>query len=263
MHEQSPDAELVRVAPAVGCSRGNLRLGHRPDRQHPARPAAQGHRRRRGAGVREGRVLQPRRLGQGPHRAAHGRRGRARGPARSPAARSSSRRRATPAWASRSSRSSAATRASSSCPTRSARTRSTCSRRTAPRSSCARRRCRRSTPTRTTTSATGWRVRSPARGSPTSTPTRTTRCRTTSRPVRSCGGRPTGAITHFVAGVGTGGTITGTGRYLKEVSEGRVQIIGADPEGSVYSGGTGRPYLVEGSVRTSGRRRTTRRSSTR
>jgi cystathionine beta-synthase len=55
-----------------------------------------------------------------------------------------------------------------------------------------------------------------------------------------------GKITHFVAGVGTGGTITGTGKYLKEVSGGRVQIIGADPEGSVYSGGTGRPYLVEG-----------------
>ena len=55
-----------------------------------------------------------------------------------------------------------------------------------------------------------------------------------------------GQLTHFVAGVGTGGTITGTGRYLKEVSDGRVQIIGADPEGSVYSGGTGRPYLVEG-----------------
>jgi cystathionine beta-synthase len=55
-----------------------------------------------------------------------------------------------------------------------------------------------------------------------------------------------GRITHFVAGVGTGGTISGTGRYLKEVSEGRVQIVGADPEGSVYSGGTGRPYLVEG-----------------
>jgi cystathionine beta-synthase len=55
-----------------------------------------------------------------------------------------------------------------------------------------------------------------------------------------------GRVTHFVAGVGTGGTITGVGRYLKEVSGGRVQIIGADPEGSVYSGGTGRPYLVEG-----------------
>jgi cystathionine beta-synthase len=53
-----------------------------------------------------------------------------------------------------------------------------------------------------------------------------------------------GKITHFVAGVGTGGTISGVGRYLKE--QGDVRIIGADPEGSVYSGGTGRPYLVEG-----------------
>jgi cystathionine beta-synthase len=55
-----------------------------------------------------------------------------------------------------------------------------------------------------------------------------------------------GAITHFVAGVGTGGTISGAGRYLKEVSDNRVAVIGADPEGSVYSGGSGRPYLVEG-----------------
>jgi cystathionine beta-synthase len=55
-----------------------------------------------------------------------------------------------------------------------------------------------------------------------------------------------GRITHFVAGIGTGGTISGTGRYLKEISDGRVRIIGADPEGSVYSGGSGRPYLVEG-----------------
>ncbi len=53
-------------------------------------------------------------------------------------------------------------------------------------------------------------------------------------------------ITHFVAGIGTGGTISGTGRYLKEVSNGRVRVVGVDPEGSVYSGGTGRPYLVEG-----------------
>jgi cystathionine beta-synthase len=55
-----------------------------------------------------------------------------------------------------------------------------------------------------------------------------------------------GKITHFVAGVGTGGTISGTGRYLKEASDGNVRIVGADPEGSVYSGGSGRPYLVEG-----------------
>src|SRR4029079_3335517 len=59
-----------------------------------------------------------------------------------------------------------------------------------------------------------------------------------------------GLVTHLVAGVGTGGTITGTGRFLKDVSadreSGPVVIVGADPEGSVYSGGTGRPYLVEG-----------------
>ncbi|MDP3967569.1 MAG: cystathionine beta-synthase [Nocardioides sp.] len=54
-----------------------------------------------------------------------------------------------------------------------------------------------------------------------------------------------GRITHFVAGVGTGGTITGVGRYLKEQNP-AVQVVGADPHGSVYSGGSGRPYLVEG-----------------
>ncbi len=54
-----------------------------------------------------------------------------------------------------------------------------------------------------------------------------------------------GRITHFVCGVGTGGTITGIGRYLKERNP-EIRVIGADPEGSVYSGGTGRPYLVEG-----------------
>jgi cystathionine beta-synthase len=54
-----------------------------------------------------------------------------------------------------------------------------------------------------------------------------------------------GRVTHFVAGIGTGGTITGVARALKARNP-AVQIIGADPEGSVYSGGTGRPYLVEG-----------------
>jgi cystathionine beta-synthase len=52
-------------------------------------------------------------------------------------------------------------------------------------------------------------------------------------------------VTHFVAGIGTGGTITGVGRFLKSQNP-AVQIVGADPEGSVYSGGSGRPYLVEG-----------------
>lgn len=55
-----------------------------------------------------------------------------------------------------------------------------------------------------------------------------------------------GKVTHYVAGVGTGGTITGTARYLKEVSGGAVRVIGADPEGSIYSGGPIHSYLVEG-----------------
>lgn len=54
-----------------------------------------------------------------------------------------------------------------------------------------------------------------------------------------------GRLTHFVAGVGTGGTITGVARHLKAQNP-AVQVVGADPAGSVYSGGTGRPYLVEG-----------------
>lgn len=54
-----------------------------------------------------------------------------------------------------------------------------------------------------------------------------------------------GRVTHFVAGAGTGGTLTGVARYLKEQNP-DIQIIAADPEGSVYSGGSGRPYLVEG-----------------
>ena len=55
-----------------------------------------------------------------------------------------------------------------------------------------------------------------------------------------------GRVTHFVAAIGTGGTITGTGRYLREVSDGAVRVIGADPEGSIYSGGPIHGYLVEG-----------------
>lgn len=58
-----------------------------------------------------------------------------------------------------------------------------------------------------------------------------------------------GRVTHFVAGVGTGGTITGTGRFLKQASEGSVRIVGADPVGSIYSadGPDGvHGYFVEG-----------------
>ena len=54
-----------------------------------------------------------------------------------------------------------------------------------------------------------------------------------------------GRIDVLVAGVGTGGTITGIGRYLKERNP-AVTVVGADPEGSVFSGDEPRPYLVEG-----------------
>ncbi len=54
-----------------------------------------------------------------------------------------------------------------------------------------------------------------------------------------------GRLTAFVAGIGTGGTITGTARFLKEQNP-NVKIIGADPPGSVYSGDTPKPYKVEG-----------------
>ncbi|KAB5605649.1 pyridoxal-phosphate dependent enzyme [Bifidobacterium jacchi] len=56
-------------------------------------------------------------------------------------------------------------------------------------------------------------------------------------------------VTHFVAGIGTGGTISGTGRYLKEVSGGAVKVIGSDPAGSIYSAGPGdtiHQYDIEG-----------------
>jgi cystathionine beta-synthase len=54
-----------------------------------------------------------------------------------------------------------------------------------------------------------------------------------------------GRIDVFVAGVGTGGTISGAGRYLKERNPDLV-VVGADPEGSLYSGDRAHPYLVEG-----------------
>src|SRR5204863_6505863 len=54
-----------------------------------------------------------------------------------------------------------------------------------------------------------------------------------------------GRISHFVASVGTGGTISGAARVLK-AHDPNIQVIGADPEGSVLSGDTARPYLTEG-----------------
>ena len=55
-----------------------------------------------------------------------------------------------------------------------------------------------------------------------------------------------GSVTHFVAGIGTGGTVTGTGRYLKDISDGAVKVIGVDPVGSTYSGNAASTIVVDG-----------------
>ena len=207
-------------------------------------------RRHRVARAGQGRVPQPRRFGEGPDRRPDDRRRRGQRRAASPAGRSWSRPRATPASVSRSSPSSAATAASSSAPTRSARTSATCSRRTAPRSWSAR---RPSPPTtRTATTATSDRLVRETEGA--WKPDQYSNPNNPRSHYEQTGPeiweQTDGRITHFVTGMGTGGTISGVGRYLKERSAERggpdVQVIGADPAGSVYSGGTGRPYLVEG-----------------
>ena len=137
-----------------------------------------------------------------------------------------------------------ATSASSSAPTRSARTSATCSRPTAPRSSSARRPSPPEHPDsyynvsdRLASEPGAWK---PDQYSNPHNPR--SHYETTGPEIWE---QTEGKITHFVAGVGTGGTISGIGRYLKEQNP-DVQVIGADPAGSVYSGGTGRPYLVEG-----------------
>ncbi len=54
-----------------------------------------------------------------------------------------------------------------------------------------------------------------------------------------------GKLTHFVAGIGTGGSISGIGRYLKERNP-KITVVAADPEGSILSGDKPRPWAVEG-----------------
>ncbi len=102
-----------------------------------------------------------------------------------------------------------------------------------------------STPTPTTTSRTGWCARRRARGSPTSTPTRKPAVALPSPRVPSCGSRPTVA-SRASWPASAPAAPSRDRRFLKEVSNGGVRVVGADPEGSVYSGGSGRPYLVEG-----------------
>ena len=102
-----------------------------------------------------------------------------------------------------------------------------------------------STPSPTTRSPTASTEEIPGAFQPDQYRNPRTRPPTSGRPGPEIWRQTAGRVTHFVAGIGTGGTISGVGRYLKAQNP-DVQIIGADPEGSVYSGGGGRPYLVEG-----------------
>ena len=147
-HRARRDRAVPGVGEGAGTRRRSLRRAllrqrRRHHRQHTPGTAPQRHRRHRRHRARQGRVLQPRRIGQGPDRAADGGGRREGGPAPARAAPSSSRPAATPASGWPWSPSSAATAASSSAPTRSARTSRTCCGRTGPRWWSARPRWRR------------------------------------------------------------------------------------------------------------------------
>ena len=99
---------------------------------------------------------------------------------------------------------------------------------------------------RTTPSRPAWRATSRAPSSPTSTGTTenpNAHERTTGPEIWD---QTDGRITHLVASAGTGGTITGVGALPAGRRTPAITVVGADPEGSVLSGDTARPYLTEG-----------------
>ena len=197
------------------------------------------------AAAREARDAQPGRLGQGPDRAADDRGRRARRPAQAgrhhhradvgqhrprPGDRGGAQ--GLPLHL-RDGRQAVGREAGSSCA------------RTAPRSCCARPTSRPSRPRATTRSRRGSPATSRARSSPTSTGTRRTRPPTSGRPARSCGTRPTAGSPTSSRASGPAARSPASARVLKARNP-AIQVIGADPEGSVLSGDTARPYLTEG-----------------
>ena len=115
----------------------------------------------------------------------------------------------------------------------------------APRSWSARRRCHPSTPSPTTRWPTGSPRRRPAPSSPTSTATRPTRLPTSGPRDRRSGARPPAGSRTSSPASGPAGRSAASGATSRHRTR-TVQVIAADPEGSIYSGGGGRPYLVEG-----------------
>jgi len=117
---------------------------------------------------------------------------------------------------------------------------------TGPRSWSVPRPSRPSTRSRTTRSPTGSPATCRWPGSPTSTPTPRTRARNYESTGPELWAQTDGRITHFVRASVRGARSPGPASTSRRSPAGKVKIIGADPEGSVYSGGSGRPYLVEG-----------------
>ena len=204
-----------------------------------------------------------RRLGEGPHRRPHGRRRQRPAAHCSRAARSWSRPAGTPGSGWRWSPSSAATSASSSAPTRSVRRRSTCCARTAPRSPPRSTAVDLSDPRSYYSVSDRLARETPGGWKPDqySNPANPQSHYETTGP--ELWAQTDGRITTFVTGMGTGGTISGIGRYLKEASGGGARRRRRPGGLGLLRRHRPAPTSSRASARTSGRRRTTARSPTR
>ena len=219
------------------------RLVDRSRRRHPARPAAQAHGRPLGDRAGQGRVPEPGRLGQGPGRHRDGAR---RGARRFAAAGRHHRRGLLGQHGHRAGAGGRGARPPHrrrAAGHRRAWRRSTCCAPTGPRWSRRPGTSRASTPSTSTTSRGGSPGETPGGwfANQYDNPANPEIHYATTGP--EIWAATEGRVTHLVAGIGTGGTISGTGRFLKE--KGGVEVVGADPATSRYGGGDGSPYFVE------------------